>query len=102
MIWKECVLLSEEKTGEDKLGNAIYETVEAGRTMARYTPWTDEQIAFEGREVTRNEQRFIIPMAHENFPKCQKVRMDGHELEVTKDIDAGPRFTIIQVKVYKE
>ena len=61
MIWKSCDLQIKEGQTEDVLGNQTggkWSTVK--KTVCRFTPWTDEQISLEGREVTRNEQRFRI------------------------------------------
>lgn len=103
MIWKECLL--QKKTGqtEDTLGNMVggqWETV--GDTFCRFTPWTDDQIALEGREVTRNEQRFAIPITFDDFPDCTHAVIDGIRQKITQTIDLTPRYTVIQVKVYKE
>lgn len=102
MIWKPCVLQAKRKTGEDALKNPIYDWVDVKHTRARETPWTDEQIALEGREVTRNEQRFAIPIPFSCFPKCERAVIDGHAQEITQPIDLSPRYTVIQVKIYKE
>lgn len=102
MIWKECLLKSKEKVGEDVLKNPIYEWMTICVTRARFTPWTDEQIALDDREVTKNEQRFIIPIPYHCFPKCQKAVIDGIEQEIKQIIELSPRWTAIQVKVYKE
>ena len=62
MIWKVCLLQIVSGQAEDALGNPTggqWQTVL--ETFARLTPWTDEQIALDERDVTRNEQRFIIP-----------------------------------------
>lgn len=102
MIWKPCILRAKKKTGEDALKNPVYAWVDVKHTRVRETPWTDEQIALEGREVTRNEQRFAIPIPFSCFPKCGQAVIDGHAQEITQIIDLSPRYTAIQVKVYKE
>ena len=102
MIWKKCLLKAREKVGEDTLKNPIYEWKTVKKTRARFTPWTDEQIALDERNVTRNEQRFIIPIPYCRFPECQKAVIDGREQDITQVIDLSPRWTAIQVKVYKE
>lgn len=101
MIWKQCRLLAKKQIGEDVLHNAQFDYVVVGETTARVTPWTDEQLALEGREVTRNEQRFLIPIPFSMFPECQKAEIDGHTQEITQVVDLGPRYTVIQVKCYK-
>ena len=102
MIWKPCILKSRFKVGEDALKNPVYEWRTVFETVARHTPWTNEQIAVEDREVTKNEQRFIIPVPFSAFPRCERAILDGHELDILQIIDLSPRWTVIQVKVYKE
>lgn len=102
MIWKECLLKAREKVGEDALKNPVYEWKTVRRTRARFTPWTEEQISLDERNVTRNEQRFLIPILYSRFPKCQRAVIDGIEREITQVIDFSPRWTVIQAKVYKE
>lgn len=103
MIWKSCDLQIKEGQTEDVLGNQTggkWSTVK--KTVCRFTPWTDEQISLEGREVTRNEQRFAIPVLFSGFPECSHAVIDGVRQEITQKIDLAPRYTVIQVKVYKE
>lgn len=102
MIWKDCILLEQVETGEDALGNPIYDTREVKSTKARFTPWTDEQISLEGREVTKNEQRYIIPIPFKDFPVCHFAEIECKSMEITQIIDLSPRHTSIQVKIYKE
>ena len=104
MIWKPCTL--EVLTGqtEDVLGNLIggdWETL--AETFTRFTPWTDEQIALEGRDVTRNEQRFALPLPLGRFPKNATHATIGECRQKIKEvIDLCPRYTVIQVEAYKE
>ena len=103
MIWKSCDLQIKEGQTEDVLGNQTggkWSTVK--KTVCRFTPWTDEQISLEGREVTRNEQRFAIPVLFSDFPECSHAVIDGVRQEISQKIDLAPRYTVIQVKVYKE
>ena len=90
------------ETGKDILGNPIYAPVKVLETHARYTPWTDEQIALEGREVTKSEQRFVLPILIDSFPSCSLAEIDGIKQEITGKINLAPRYTVIQVKAYKE
>lgn len=103
MIWKACLLQIVSGQTEDALGNPTggqWQTVL--KTFARLTPWTDEQISIEGREVTRNEQRFAIPISFASFPECTHAVIDNVRQEIVEKIDLSPRYTVIQVKVYKE
>lgn len=101
MIWKKCILQARVETGQDALGNPVYVWNDVEKTAARLTPWTDEQITLEGRDVTRNEQRLVIPIPFEQFPVCQKAVIDGVSQEITQVIDLSPRYTMIQIKIYK-
>ena len=74
MIWKKCLLKAQERLGKMRLRILCTNGRSCVRQEARSTPWTDEQIALDDREVTRNEQRFIIPIPYQRFPKCQKAR----------------------------
>lgn len=103
MIWNPCQLQALTGQTEDALGNMAggeWKTVK--NTYARFTPWTDEQIALEGREVTKNEQRFAIPIPFGRFPACTHVLMSGQRQRITQKIDLAPRYTVIQVEAYKE
>lgn len=103
MIWKPCQLQAVINQTEDALGNMVggeWKTVE--ETSCRFTPWTDEQIALEGREITRNEQRFAIPISYDDFPDCTHAVIDGVRQKIKEKIDLTPRYTVIQVEVYKK
>ena len=102
MIWEPCTLYEPEETGQDILGNPIIEPKEVLQTYARFTPWTDEQIALEGREVTENEQRFALPIPYQAVVDCYMAEINGVKQEITAKINLCPRYTMIQVKVYKE
>lgn len=103
MIWKECLL--QKKTGqtEDALGNLVGgEWTTVLDTFCRDTPWTDQQILVDTRGVTKNEQRFAIPIPFETFPDCTHAVIDGVRQKIKETIDLTPRYTVIQVEVYKK
>lgn len=103
MIWKACQLQIITNQTEDALGNMVggnWETVKD--TFCRFTPWTDEQIALEGRDVTKNEQRFAIPIPFKRFPECTHAVIDGIRQKIKEKIDLTPRYTVIQVEVCKK
>ena len=103
MIWKACQLQIITNQTEDALGNMVggnWETVKD--TFCRFTPWTDEQIALEGRDVTKNEQRFAIPIPFKRFPECTHAVIDGIRQKIKEKIDLTPRYTVIQVEVSKK
>ena len=67
MMWKECYLLERKKTGTDALGNDTYDFQEVMMTACRFSPWTNDQIALEGRDVTTNEQQYVVPIPYFAF-----------------------------------
>ena len=103
MIWKKCILKAKVSGETDALGNPVLSSwVTVGETKVRATPWTDDQIALEGREVTKNEQRFLLPVPRDSLPDFQRAVIDGTTYDITQVIDLDPRWTVIQGKVYKQ
>lgn len=102
MIWRPCLLQIKIGQTEDALGNAVGgEWTTAKKTFARFIPWSDEQVSLEGREVTQNEQRFALPIPLSSFPACTHAVIDGVRQKITGIIDLAPRYTVIQVRVFK-
>lgn len=101
MIWRKCRLLAKQQIGEDELSNPIYAFEEVGKTFARFTPWTNEMVLLENRELTKNEQLYMIPIPFKDFPVCQRAEIDGCVFDIMQEVDLGPRWTVIQVKAYK-
>jgi len=103
VIWKPCQLQIITGQTEDALGNMVggeWQTVKD--TFCRFTPWTDQQILLDNRGVTKNEQRFAIPISYDNFPDCTHAVIDGVRQKIKEKIDLTPRYTVIQVEVYKK
>lgn len=102
MIWKKCILKAKGHAETDALGNPVLSSWDdVAETKARLTPWTDEQIELEGREVTKNEQRFILPVPKASLPVFQRAVIDDVPYDITQVIDLEPRWTVIQGKVHK-
>lgn len=102
MMWKKCTLYK-NLYGKDSLNNEIPVGEEVVLSKkCRFTPWTSEEIALEGRDVTRNEQRYAFPIPIEVFSDCDKAKIEGIGMaEIKEIIDLAPRWTMIRVKVYK-
>ena len=103
MIWKPCQLQIVRNQTEDALGNMVggeWQTVKD--TSCRFTPWTDQQIAMDNRGITKNEQRFAIPIPFASFPICTHAVIDGVRQKIKEKIDLAPRYTVIQVEVHKK
>ena len=101
MIWKDATLLKIEKIGEDELGNDLTTYASVGDVKMRFSPWSNTEKQLEGREVTENSQKYIIPSDFP-FPACVAVRVDGVIRKINKVINLTPRFTGIIVENYKQ
>ena len=102
--WEKCELKKRINQTKDALGNLADGTWRTEKTGdCRHTPWTDEQIKLEGREVTENIQQFILRLPYEQFPKeSTHISVNGGILqEIDKVVDLSPRWTLIRVKVSK-
>ena len=103
MIWEKCFLQNKTRQEKDALGNitgGTWQTV--CETVCRHTPWTDEQISLEGRNVTKNEQSYLIPIPYRIFPDCTHAVIGGIRQKIKNKTDLPPRYTQMQVEVYKE
>ena len=103
MIWKELSLINFVQQVGDELGNMVSgKPDEVYHTYCRETPWTDEQIAIEGRDVTKNEQRFIVPYSGSKLPEFDAFVVDGVTYQPTDTMRLNPRYMVLQGKVYKD
>lgn len=102
MIWRPCKLLR-EITEKDQLGNDVptgdYETI--AETECRYTPWSNYDLAIEEREVTKNEQRYVLHVPYDTAKLATHAEIDGVRLRITRISDLYPRWTALQVEVYR-
>lgn len=103
MTWKQGALYAMMKTeDEDELGNIIKKQKLLWSGQLRFTPWTNNDIVANGRNVTSNEQRYVIPVAYETIKDAEQAEVNGILLNVTSVSDLGSRWTMIQVKVHKQ
>lgn len=102
MIWKDCKLYAEtiDTSKTDALGNPEKGTEQIWGGLIRFTPWTDQQIALEGREVTKNEQLYAVPASYDDVCFAKKAEIDGTMLKVIEVTDLSPRWSVIRVKTY--
>lgn len=109
MQWYEIELLTENSTADalnDMLGNGSYTLV--GRTIARISPWTVNDIQALGREVTETQIRLIIP-AHrvDELRQATHVRFVKHrDYTGTMKLippyrDNGPRWITATAKAVR-
>lgn len=60
MRYFTIAFLTEETTGTDVLGNPVTEWLTAKtRYRGRFTEWSAEEIALEGREVTKSQRKLL-------------------------------------------
>ena len=100
MIWTTATLLNEQETGKDELGNAVMEYVDVKTVEMRFTPWSNEERQLEGREVTENTQKYLIPSAA--FSACSAVRVDGVVRKLKKAVNLSPRWVCLVIENYKQ
>lgn len=104
MMWHKCELQRNTGYIPDMLGNIEPGEWETLLTVfCRYTPWSADNVALEGREVTRDEQQYVIPAPISELPVyATHALIDGKRRFITSWIDLAPRYTAIRVKAYKE
>ena len=107
MKWYPAEVLKEDQT-TDELNNMVpagtYTHLKC--TQARLSPWTVEEVAALGRDVTETTLRFIFPFPFELFPgTATHVRVeleDGeHLLKIESRKGRFSRFTTITAKEYR-
>ena len=109
MQWYEVELLKENSTADalnDMLGNGSYTLI--GRTIARVSPWTVNDIQALGREVTETTVRLIMP-AHcmDDLRKATHIRFFAHRdysgaMKILPPIrDDGPRWVTATAKAVR-
>lgn len=102
MKWENCTLRGKEHTGEDALGNPTFSMSNLKVCKARFTPWTNEEIQMESREVTQNERKLLLRLSFPDYPSaCSGIIVEGKDYEIMKEIDLSPRFVLLHVKKYK-
>ncbi len=109
MQWYEVELLKENSTADalnDMLGNGSYTLT--GRTIARVSPWTVNDIQALGREVTETEIRLIMPVhAMDDLRKATHIRFVKHrDYTGTMKLippyrDNGPRWITATAKAVR-
>jgi hypothetical protein len=102
MIWRAINVLK-AITEKDRLGNDCT----TGRfdilaeTKGRFSPWTDTDVEIEGRDVTENEQRYLLPVPYDTIKTATHADFGGKVVEITQITDNAPRWTVLQVRRWK-
>lgn len=77
-------LYANQQTGSDQLNNPIYELVNIGESIGRFSSWTAEQIALDQRDVTKNNRKIITRSSKETLLQADKVKFDGLYYSITE------------------
>lgn len=102
MIWSKCVI-TKPVTETDRLGNQVptgAETIIA-TTQARKSPFTAEELAADGRRLTRNQQRYILPLPFTTVKDAQFATIGGLKQTIVEKQDLEPRWSVITVEAFK-
>lgn len=104
MIWEKCVLYAETIDCEDtdELGNPNKGTKQVWAGNARFTPWSDQQITLEGRDVTKTEQLYAVPVDYDIIKNVVSAELDGVKLKVIEVTAQAPRWSVLRVRKYKK
>lgn len=103
MIWSNISVMKNSSAGVDALGNKIAGTpVVLWSGTGRFTLWSDLQVQVEDRDVTSSQQLFRIPAPYETVKDAELAVVDGITYEITDKHHLPPRWTMLQLKVYKE
>ena len=104
MIWKPCELQAQKEQAIDALGNPTGgEWSTLMETYARHSPWNDAHTDADDREMTHNEQHFVLPVSFSRFPAtATHAEIDGVRQKILEVIDLAPRYVAIRVEVYKK
>ena len=109
MQWYEVELLKENSTADelnDMIGDGSYTRV--GRTLAPLAPWTINEIAALGRDVTETQIRLIMPVhCMDDLRQATHVRFVAHRdytgaLKLIPPYrDNGPRWITATAKAVR-
>ena len=109
MQWYEVELLKENGQADalnDLIGDGSYTLI--GRTIARVSPWTVEEIGALGREVTQTTVRMIMPAhAMDDLRKSTHIRFVSHRdyagaMKLQPPYrDNGPRWITVQARAVR-
>lgn len=102
MIWVQMKILQADTT-TDRLGNVVetgtYTTI--AEAVGRFSPWSDEDVTIQGRDVTENQQRYLVPIDFSAVKDATHVEINQKVVEIYQITDNLPRWTVFQVRKWR-
>jgi hypothetical protein len=102
MIWYDCNL-EVAVTEKDELDNDVNTgafTV-LSTTQARTSPFTAEELAEDRRRLTRNQQRYILPLPFSDVKPATHAVINNLRQVIVDKTKLDPRWSVITVEAYK-
>ena len=102
MIWKNCVLTKPDTTA-DVLGNNVPSGTETtvATTIARESPFTLDEIKADSRILTKNQQRFILPLPFADIEDAKYATIGEVKQTIVEKQNLSPRWSVIIVEKYR-
>ena len=100
MRWTRVTIYTTVDGTEDELGNPVEDVEELYNGRARISPWTDESVQANGREVTKNEMQFAVPCDYEKLKNAKVLENNCKAFDITEVTELSPRWTLITAKRY--
>lgn len=100
MRFEKLELYIMKDVGRDELNNPKQIPILYGTYKGKITPWTTEEIASLGRDVTRTQLK-ILTDAPENVLKgSDRISIDGRLFTIADTIKGNIRWRVVYVKEY--
>lgn len=91
------------KTGEDELGNPIYDIEEVNANYkSKITQWTSEEIALLDRVVTQNERKLLTTVPIDLLKQVERIDVGDVTYTITEVKSNFTRWRLAHVKEWKE
>ena len=97
----DITLFVYKKTGEDALGNAIYEDVEVTGYKGKITQWTVEEIALLDRTVTQSQRKLITTAPIDVLKQANAFKIGDDTYTIVQVKSDFTRWRMAHVREYK-
>lgn len=89
MKMQTCELLTEESNSKDILGNPISTVAVLKTTCGFFSPWTAEEVALLGRDITSSQRQLLVLSTTETVKKAVSVRINNTVYDIDSVEDLG-------------